>query len=72
MAMRPTRPPRKREPILHRYQYRSLDRTEDAAVHSVHSPQQAFSADEPNLRDYRCRSLSLMLKLNVVRIVFDA
>jgi hypothetical protein len=51
MAMRPTRPPRKRGPILYRQQHCPLNLFEDAAIHPVQPSQQAFGAREPDLRD---------------------
>jgi hypothetical protein len=69
MAMRPTRPPRKRGPILYGQQYRSLHILKDATIHPVESAQETFGADEPDLGDYRCKGIAFMLENRVIGIL---
>ena len=68
MAMRPTRLPRKRGPILYRQQYAPLHMIEDATIHPVQPAQQPLGADEPDLRDDGGERIAFMLERRVIRI----
>jgi hypothetical protein len=68
MAMRPTRPPRKRGPILYGQQYAPLHILKDTTIHTVQPSQKSFGADEPDLRYDRGECFAVVLEKGVIRI----